>query len=144
MAYVSQELKKSKAPLIKQICLKYGVKTTLGVDNHSTLVLRVSSGSIDFISNYNENLVKNLNNYRYGTPELEKSYIQVNDYHYKSQYTGKALDFLAEIMPVLNEGNFNHSDSMTDYFHVGWYVDVKIGQYDKPYIFNRVTGLKAA
>jgi hypothetical protein len=34
----------------------------------------------------------------------------------------------------LNTGNHDNSDSQTDYFDVGWYVDVKVGKWNKPYI----------
>lgn len=37
------------------------------------------------------------------------------------------------IETVVNKGNFNHSDSMTDYFHVGWYTRIELGKWDKPY-----------
>ena len=30
-------------------------------------------------------------------------------------------------------GNHNESDSQTDYFNVGWYIDIGIGRWDKPY-----------
>ena len=52
MAYVSQELKSKLSPQIKAICKKYGVKASLAVRNHSTLVLNVKSGKIDFIRDY--------------------------------------------------------------------------------------------
>ena len=49
MAYFNQERKAQKAPAIKAILKKYGVKGSLAVRNHSTFVLNVKSGSIDFI-----------------------------------------------------------------------------------------------
>ena len=52
MAYMNQETKKEKAPAIKAICKKYGVTASLAVRNHSTLVLNVRKGSIDFIENW--------------------------------------------------------------------------------------------
>ena len=52
MAYMSQERKQSLAPSIKAVLKKYGVKGTLAVRNHSTLVLNIKSGSIDFIENF--------------------------------------------------------------------------------------------
>lgn len=58
MAYVSQEFKKQVAPIIKKICDKYGVKASLAVSNHSTLVLNIKSAKIDFIKNYNETVEK--------------------------------------------------------------------------------------
>ena len=48
MAYVSQEMKSELAPVIKTILKKYGMKGSLAVRNHSTLVLNLKSGKIDF------------------------------------------------------------------------------------------------
>ena len=125
MAYVSQELKAKLSPKIKAICKKYGVKASIAVRHHSTIVLNVKSGKIDFISDYGD------------TPETrndaKKFGIQVNPYHYQSHFEGKAKKFLSEVIPALNNGNHDDSDSQTDYFDVGWYVDVNIGQWNKPY-----------
>lgn len=112
MAYVSQDLKSKLAPSIKAVCKKYGIKASLAVRNNSTLVLNVSEGPLDF---------------------GDEDYIQVNPYHYKSHYQGKALKFLSEVIPLMNRGNHDNSDIMTDYFDVGWYVDVNIGRWNKPY-----------
>jgi hypothetical protein len=34
---------------------------------------------------------------------------------------------------IVNKKNFDLSDSMTDYFHVGFYTHIQVGQWDKPY-----------
>jgi hypothetical protein len=118
MAYFSQHDKKDKAPIIKAICKKHGIKATLAVRNNSTLVLNIKSGVIDF----------------------EKEYIgselhyQVNVYHFKAHFSGKSRKFLTEVYDAMMVGNHNDSDAMTDYFDVGWYVDINIGQWVKPYI----------
>ena len=52
MAYMSQERKQNLAPAIKAVLKKYGVKATIAVRNHSTLVVNIKSGSIDFIENF--------------------------------------------------------------------------------------------
>ena len=52
MAYMSQEHKAKIAPVVKEILKKYGVKGTLAVRHHSSLVLNIKSGKIDFIENY--------------------------------------------------------------------------------------------
>lgn len=122
MAYVSQDLKKALAPAIKRVCKKYGVKGTLAVRNHSTLVLNVKSGKIDFMKSYG--------------PGLATKDINVNVYHYKSHFDGVALKFLSEVIPLMNKGNHDNSDIQTDYFDVGWYVDVNIGRWNKPYILE--------
>lgn len=113
MAYMSQETKKELAPAIKAICKKYGVTASLGVKNHSTLVLNISKGIIDF--------------------ETEEA--QVNHYYVERHYKGEALNFLKEVRDAMNVGNFDKSDIMTDYFHVGWYISINVGRWDKPYIY---------
>lgn len=122
MAYVSQELKAKLAPTIKAICKKYGVKASLAVRHHSTLVLNIKEGKIDFFADFD---IEGANR-NHG--------IQVNTYHYRSHFSGKALAFLSEVIPAMNNGNHDRSDIQTDYFDVGWYVDVNVGKWDKPYV----------
>jgi hypothetical protein len=123
MAYVSQKLKSEIAPVVKAVLKKYGVKGTLSVRNHSALVLTIKSGKIDFITNRNE-----------AGGRYHNHYIHVNRYHYDSQFTGKAVQFLKEALAALNKGNWDKSDAQYDYFDVGWYVDVNIGKWNKPYV----------
>ena len=53
MAYISQETKKELAPGIKAVLKKYGVKGSIGIHNHSSLVVNIKEGSIDFIAEAN-------------------------------------------------------------------------------------------
>jgi hypothetical protein len=131
MAYVSQERKSQLAPTIKAICKKYDVKATLAVRHHSTLVLNIKSSSIDFIGNYNETVEQRPGGFRNGSPA--KDSIQLNPYWYQEHFSGKALEFLSEVIPAMNNGNWDKSEPQTDYFNVGWYVDVNVGQWDKPF-----------
>lgn len=133
MAYVSQELKSKLAPKIKAICKKYKVKASLAVNNHSTLVLNVQSGSIDFIKNFNETIDSRGAQYHANSFSPAEKSIQVNPYWYQDHFSGKAKAFLSEVLPAMNEGNFDKSDIQSDYFHVGWYVSVNIGKWNKPY-----------
>ena len=48
----------------------------------------------------------------------------------------KAIAFLGEVLPVLNSGNYDESCIQTDYFNVGWYVNVNIGRWNKPYVLK--------
>jgi hypothetical protein len=137
MAYFNQERKKERAPVIKSILKKYGVKGSLAVRHHSTFVLNIKSGSIDFIENY----IKTDADKNYGNKmdQNQIDYIRnnkaldVNPYWYQEHYTGKALSFLKEVFKAMNAGNHDNSDIQSDYFDVGWYVDVNIGQWNKPY-----------
>ncbi len=140
MAYVSQERKQSLAPAIKAVMKKHGVKGTLAVRNHSTLVLNIKSGKIDFI----ENFITTDSNVMHGRKMDQNTidYIRknqaldVNVYWYKEHFSGKALSFLKEVLPLMNKGNHDNSDIQTDYFDVGWYVDVNIGRWNKPYVLE--------
>ena len=57
----------------------------------------------------------------------------MNPYHYKSHFNGEAYHFLSEVIPAMNAGNWDKSDIQVDYFNVGWYIDVNIGKWNKPY-----------
>lgn len=126
MAYMSQEKKAKIAPVVKAILKKYDVKGSLAVRNHSTLVLTIKSSKIDFIKNFNENALPQ---------HPAKDHISVNVYHFERHFDNedKASDFLKEVITAMNDGNHDRSDIMTDYFDVGWYVDVEIGKWNKPY-----------
>lgn len=130
MAYMSQEKKAQIAPVVKAICAKHGVKATLAVRHHSTLVLNISAGKIDFFAD----LV-----WRECDHEWQKKptgSLDINPYWYDEHYTGAALAFFEEIFPALNAGNPNRSDYATDYHDVGWYVDVNVGHWNKPYVLD--------
>lgn len=129
MAYVSQDLKAKLAPKIKAVLKKYGIKGSLAVRNHSTLVLNIKSGKIDFIKNFNDTVDP-----RGGRFTPAEGCIDVNPYWYHDHFSGKAKAFLGEVLAAMKEGNWDRSDIQTDYFDVGWYVDVNIGKWNKPYI----------
>ena len=137
MAYVSQELKAKLAPSIRAVCKKYGIKASVAVRNHSTLVLNVKQGNIDFVENFIE--TDKAKSYGRYMDEDRISYLRknqsldVNPYHYRDHFSGRALKFLQEVMSIMNDGNWDKSDIQTDYFNVGWYVDVNIGKWNKPY-----------
>ena len=111
---MNQEKKKKLAPTIKQVLKKHNMKGSLSVDNYSSLRLTLQSGSIDF-----------------GTDSI-------NEYWYQDNFKDnpEALAFLSEVIPAMNNGNHDNSDIMTDYFDVGWYINVNLGKYGKPYVYN--------
>lgn len=134
MAYMNQEKKAMFAPAVKALLKKYGIKGTLAVRNHSTLVLNIKSGSIDFIKNYNETVSNRVGGFRNGSP-ADKC-INVNPYWYDEHFSGIALNFITEIVNVMNNGNHNNSRIEVDYFDVGWYIDINIGKWNKPYMLE--------
>ena len=132
MAYMNQERKAERAPAIKAILKKYNVKGSLAVRNHMTLVLNIKSGSVDFIGNFNKTVSSDFYLSARGFTPAEKS-LDVNPYHYQDHFSGDAKAFMQEVFAVMNGGNHDRSDIQSDYFDVGWYVDVNVGQWNKPY-----------
>lgn len=131
MAYMNQERKAQIQPAVKAILKKYNVKGRLGVDNHSTLVLNITEGEVDFLNNYAEN--------RYAARHpgnTPNGYINVNVYHFDSHFSGQALKFIKEVYAAMMVGNHDNSDLQSDYFDVGWYVDINIGKWENNYVLT--------
>jgi hypothetical protein len=132
MAYVSQEDKKRMAPAIKAVLKKYGMKGSIAVRHHSTLVVNVKSGKLDVIGNW-------MATSRHAEDrDSAPTNLDVNLYHVESNYSGEVADFINE-MHVAMKGDeyFDKSDIMTDYFHCSHYMDLNIGNYDKPYVLEK-------
>lgn len=125
MAYMNQEMKAKLAPAIKAVMKKYGIKGSIAVRNHSTLVLNIKSGKIDFVKNYASN-----------TDYTPISYIQVNVYHINRYFNDVAAKFLNEVYDAMMQGNWDNSQIEVDYFDKGWYTDINIGQWNKPYTLD--------
>ena len=127
MAYVSQEDKKKLAPEIKKVLSKYGMKGSISIRHHSTLVVTIQSGAIDF---------KEFGTW--GQGGSDDGYIQVNTYHIENHYSGKAEKFLTELLAAMKGPNyFCDDDAMTDYFHRSHYTDINIGKWNKPYFMQK-------
>jgi hypothetical protein len=60
-------------------------------------------------------------------------HLDVNPYHPDNAFEGELLETIKAILDALNTGNHDRSDSMTDYFDVGWYVDLNIGRWDRAF-----------
>lgn len=136
MAYMNQTKKATIAEKVKPILAKYGVKGTLSVRNHSTIVLTIREGKIDFVADYVIDRPSLLaNGITIDRDELRKQGIDVNPYWYHEHYTGQSLAFLSEIFPAMKSADwFDKSDIMSDYFHTAYYVDVNVGTWQKPYV----------
>jgi outer membrane protease len=112
MAYMNQEKKAKIATMIKPLLKRYGLKGSLAVRNHSTIVLNIKSGKIDFGGDR----------------------IQVNTYWVHEHYTGIAKEFLEQAVKALKGADwYDESDAQVDYFNTAYYVDINVGQWNKPY-----------
>lgn len=118
MAYMSQQKKKELAPAIKAVLKKYGMKGTLAVNNHSTLVVNIKSGRLD--------LPENVNPYWVVQWERDKGNEEIANF----------FEELLNAMKGEGTGWFDESDIMTDYFHTAWYVDINVGKWNQPYVLE--------
>lgn len=112
MAYISQEKKKEIAANLKKIMPK-GWKYSLRIDHYTSLVMTIKEAPVDLSNG--------------------KEYIQVNPFYPEHSFEGETLNIINNALACMNEGNHDNSDSMTDYFDVGWYVNINVGRWDKPF-----------
>jgi hypothetical protein len=121
MAFMDQAKKKVIAEELKKVVPK-DWKYSLSVHNHSSITMTIKSAPIDLIG-----LHKNLH-------ESVKGHVQLNDFYLDRAYDGELLETMIKIKNALNTGNFDKSDSQTDYFHVGFYSHMHLGRWDKPFM----------
>ena len=135
MAYMNQERKAKITKMLKPILAKYKVKGSLSVRNHSTIVLTLKSGAIDFIGNSNRVCGNDFYQVQRGFKPTTSGYDQVNPYWFQDHYDGDAKAFLTEAMKALKSADwYDESNAMIDYFNIAYYVDINIGKWDAPYI----------
>jgi hypothetical protein len=119
MAYINSESVKQMRNQIKEMYpSKQGWKFSITRENYSNVRCVILSAPIELrIDN-------------------SKTNEGVNHFYIETRYNGeneKATEVLKNINDILNTDNFDESDSMTDYFHVGHYISISIGDWNKPF-----------
>ena len=127
MAFISQDDKKTLAPAIKAVFKKYGLKGTISIQHHMTLCANVSAGRLDLIG-----AAAQVGDFR------SSGYYQANAYRPTNEkYKDINIDifnFYEDLKKAMKGAIwFDKSDIMTDYFHTAFYIDINIGQWNKPY-----------
>jgi hypothetical protein len=136
MAYVSKELKAKAAAGLKKALKDVKIKYSLSGKNNSNLRITIQACEIDFISNFNEVLVKDRRVSSWGGEILPRTGdLDVNPHWMDSHFDGKALEILQVIkQELLTDEYYNDSDARSDYFHQSHYIEICIGTYDKPFV----------
>ena len=141
MAYMNGERKAKIATAIKPILAKYGLKGSLSVRNHSSIVLTLKSGKIDFIENYIKTDAEKPYAKHFSADQVayirKNQSIDVNPYWFQEHFSGVAKDFLSEAFQALKAADwYDESDAQTDYFNTAYYVNLNIGKWNKPYVLT--------
>jgi hypothetical protein len=122
MAHMNQEKKSKIAAALKDIIPK-DWKYSLRVDNHSAIILAIRSAPIDLFAILNSDRDYSKN-----------KYAQLNHQYIDKVFNDAAVTaIMVKARDALNLDNFDHSDSMTDYYHVGHYINMHLGTWDKPF-----------
>ena len=136
MAYVTTEIIQQARAGMKALNKEYGVKSSLSGKGASSLCLTIAEGSIDFIESYC-NVIAKIDSLMNPEESIEyakdKKYLQLNQYYLEMSYDGIALEYLEKAKDVLMLNHWDKSDTQTDYFHCSFYIDMRIGQWNKPY-----------
>ena len=136
MAYVSQETITKARIALKALNKEYGVKATLSGKGGLCLNLTVAEGSIDFLNNYCETIASKRTHrdvdQTIAWVKLEQG-IQINHYYLDNQFTGKALEYLEKAKEIMSVDHWDKSDVQSDYFHCAYYMNMRVGSYNKAY-----------
>jgi|TARA_R110000868_G_scaffold297629_1_gene557957 hypothetical protein len=112
MAYMSQQKKAALAPAIKAVLKEFNMKGSIAVNNHSTLVVNIKSGAINF----------------------GEDYIQVNPYWIDEHYKGVAKKFFNKLLAAMKGTMwYDNSDAQVDYFDTAYYTEINVGGWNTPY-----------
>ena len=132
MAYINKDKSASIRKALKAAFPKW--RFNVRIDHHSSLNVVIKSADINLLD-YAKQSVNMLarDGDEYFKQQKARGYMQVNQYHMASNWENPALDLLNQVIAICNEGNHDNSDIQSDYFDVGWYFSLSIGNYDKPF-----------
>jgi hypothetical protein len=132
MAFMNQERKKRIAEDLKKV-IPADWKYSLKVRNHSTICLTIRQAPVDLLGEFRKAATEH---YHEPVPsDPGQMYYCLNPYHWdKLPLRADLKKVFHGIFNALFKGNHDNSDPMTDYFDVGWYVDVQIGEWDNPFL----------
>lgn len=124
MAHVGKS-KKLKIAAALKLVMPQGWRYSLAVRHHSTIVCTVAAAPFDVMAGI-------------GSSEYfdasTATHADINPYHVRAHVDDECLaDVCEKLLEALNTDNFDNSDSQTDYFHVGHYVTLQFGRWDRPF-----------
>ena len=134
MAYMNQARKAVIKANLDKALKGTGVKYSLKCSNLS-ITCTIKSAPVDFIANSNETCGADFYQTSRGFQTNTSGYDQVNHYHYRDHYSGKAKELMTKIVTAIYSGDYyDRSDAQTDYFDTAYYAHINVGKWDKPFV----------
>lgn len=117
MAFITAEQVKEKRNLVKRafpsaLGWKFSIKTR----NYSCIDVTILESPIELRNLESKNISDGMG--------VRPNY---------DNLSGFGKEVIQTLWDIINKGNYDKSDSMTDYFDVGFYANIYIGKWDKPF-----------
>ncbi len=133
MAYVTKELKAKVQKELKAIMPK-SCKWSLSGTGKGRLSLNIWAADTDLIAIVNQHNQMLHERHGWIIPEKPLTHCDLNYKYGDKKYFGKKWDAILEkAWAAMNAGNWDRSDAMVDYFDVGWYCEINLGAWDRPF-----------
>ena len=122
MAYIStEEVKVIREELKKNFPSRLGWKLSIVRRDYLSLSISIIQAPFELRNDQNN------------------AYEQVNQYWIESRENKQSIPPLKKIFEIANKNNYNRSDVQSDYFDVGYYLNISIGHFGKPFTPNEAT-----
>lgn len=116
MAYIStEEVKVIREELKKNFPSRLGWKLSIVRRDYLSLSISIINAPIELRNDQNN------------------SYESVNQYWLESRENKESVLVLKKIFEIANKNNYDRSDVQSDYFDVGYYLNLSIGHFGKSF-----------
>ena len=105
-------------PNIKKVLKKYGMKGSIGINNHNFQLLILKRGPIDF--------------------KMPNGHNSVNVYWIDDHYEGIAKEFLNELLTGIMKGTkwYCNDNARPTTLTDSYYTDINVGKWNKEYVLK--------
>lgn len=135
MAYITRE---KSAAVRKALKARFpDWKFSVSISHHSSLKVVIISAPIELLA------YRKPGPYDDRVSGIEITNATVNQFWITEGWASPAAELLKEIKAICNEGNHDNSDIQSDYFDVGWYFSLSVGDWGRPFQFTGQQALAA-
>jgi hypothetical protein len=136
MAYINAAQTKAIRKELKEKFPKHKFSVKIGAGNHSVSVSVVKGPAFQ-----QEEERWNPYQNEFVAVDLNKSHTSINQYWLEDHYPNNA-EFFKEVLEIIKSAPFNagvgdlwstESDILTDFYHTTYFIDLRVGAWNKPF-----------